>query len=139
MNTEDIKAIEAQIGIALPEFYRATMTNYPFPNDSFADEFLLPNSSSAVIANNEDPGEYPDVAQPFVIGGDGGEEIYFVDLAATTSQVFVYDMDTGKHTPHADDWAKYLDQIANTLKEIEEDEQAETERKANKKWWEFWK
>ena len=139
MTTDDIKSIETALGITLPEYYRATMLAYPFPADSFADEFLLPNSPAPVLANNQEPGEYPGIGRAFMIGGDGGEETYFIDVASGNSQVYVYDMETGKHVVRATEWTQYLDQVATTLREIEEDERAEVERKANRKWWEFWK
>jgi len=139
MNAQDIKTIEAKVGMALPEFYCATMLNYPFPVDSFAAEFLLPNDLARLLSDNEDPGNYPGIDKAFMIGGDGGEERYFIDLASTSSQVFAFDLETGIHTAKATDWQQYLDQIAASLREIEEDERLRAERKANKKWWEFWK
>lgn len=139
MTANDIKTIEAALGITVPEYYRTTMLAYPFPANSFADQFMLPNSPTPVLDNNQEPGEYPGIGSALVIGGDGGEETYFIDVASGKSQVFVYDMETGKHALRATEWAQYLDQVSAALREIEEDERAETERKANKKWWEFWK
>jgi hypothetical protein len=139
MTESDISKIESTLNVSLPEFYRTSMLSYPFLVDSFAAEFLLQNDPEPILECNQHPGDYPGISKPFVIGGDGGEELYFIDLAADSSQVFTFDMETGKHIAKARDWAEYLSQIESDLNEIEEDERAERERKANKKWWEFWK
>ena len=139
MKESDIRKIESALNVRLPEFYRATMLTYPFPADSFANEFLLPNDPKTILEYNQLSAEYPGIGKPFMIGSDGGEEMYFVDLAADSSQVFTFDIETGKHTPKAADWTKYLRQIEADLKEIKGDEKVEQERKANKKCWEFWK
>jgi len=139
MKESDIRKIESALDVPLPEFYRVTMLTYPFPADSFANEFLLPNDPKTILEYNQHSGEYPGIGKPFVIGSDGGEEMYYVDLAADSSQVFTFDIETGKHTPKAADWTMYLSQIEADLKEIKGDETVEQERKANKKCWEFWK
>jgi len=139
MTESDISKIESSLNVKLPEFYRRTMLSYPFPVDSFAEEFLLTNDTESVLESNQHPSEYEGIGRPFLVGSDGGEEIYFVDLAVNSSQVFTYEMETGKHVEKAKDWGEYLSQIESDLKEIEDDEKAERERKANKKWWEFWK
>ncbi|MHC4118417.1 MAG: SMI1/KNR4 family protein [Planctomycetota bacterium] len=139
MTESEINKIEASFNLTLPEFYKSTVLNYPFPPDSFADEFVLLNTPQSILEYNQDRGEYSDTGEPFVIGSDGGEEIYYLDLASDSSQVFTFDMETGKHHVKAKDWSDYLSQIEADLKEIEQDERAEQERKANKKWWEFWK
>jgi len=135
----EISKIEESFNLSLPEFYRSTMLSYPFSADSFAEEFLLPNNPQSILEYNQHSGEYTGIEKPFVIGSDGGEEMYFIDLASDSSQVFSFDMEAGKHNVKAKDWSDYLSQIEADLKEIEEDERAKQERKANKKWWEFWK
>ena len=116
------------------------MLNYPFPKDSFADEFMLVNNPGAVIGNNDkalietiDKG-----VKPFFIGSDGGEKLYYVDLNTKKSEVFVYYLETQKSKMQSKTWNNYLEDIKKTLKEIEEDERAMEERKKNKKWWQFW-
>ncbi len=140
MNLEDLKKIGNSIGITLPDYYKSTMLNYPFPKDSFADEFMLVNNPGAVIENNDkslieaiDKG-----VKPFSIGSDGGEELYYVDLNKEKSEVFVYYLETQKSEIQSKTWNDYLEDIKKTLKEIEEDEKAMEERKKNKNWWQFW-
>ncbi len=139
MIESDIRMIESSLNMLLPEYYRRTMLDYPFPANSFANEFLLPNDPEPIIDYNQGSGEHPGIGKLFIIGSDGGEELYFVDLTADNSCVFTFDMETGKHTTKASDWMEYLRQVENELKEIKENEKPERERKANKKWWEFGK
>ena len=115
------------------------MLNYPFSDDSFADEFLLPKDVDRILENNQGATEYLKIAKPFVVGSDGGEETYFIDLASDVSRVFTFDLEIGRYEQTASDWKEYLAQIRSELKEIEDDKSAEQKRKLNKKWWEFWK
>lgn len=122
MTTDDIRQIEIAIDAALPAFYTATMLTYPFPKDSFSDEFLLMNDLEVLLRENSRSTKYPGIGKAFLIGGDGGEEVYFIDTASRLSQVFVYDMEKGAHTVKARDWSEYLQQVQKTLHEIEADE-----------------
>ena len=139
MNESEIKKIEASLGFSLPEFYKSTMLIYPFPTDSFADEFLLPNNSLTIIEYNQPPCEHTDIGQPFVLGSDGGEELYFIDVSSGLSQVFVFDIETGEHNLKAKNWQDYLSIIEADSKNIAQEEKTEKERKSKKRGWEFWK
>jgi len=139
MTESDIKQLEAAAGAALPAFYTTTMRNYPFPRGSFADEFLLMNDLDGLLREIRQPARYPGIGKPFLIGTDGGEEVYLIDLASAQPQVFVYDMEKGAHTLKANNWDDYLQQVQSVLDEIDADERALAQRKANKRWWEFWK
>jgi cell wall assembly regulator SMI1 len=139
MTEADIKQIETALGVSLPPFYTATMRGYPFPQGSSADELMLVTKLDDVLRENSHPGNYPGIAEPFIIGSDGGEEVYLIDLAASQSQVFVYDVEKGAHSVKANTWPEYLGQVQAVLDEIAADKRAQAERKANKKWWELWK
>ncbi len=43
MTESDLETIESRLGFHVPGDCRTTALSYPFPSDSFADEFLLPN------------------------------------------------------------------------------------------------
>lgn len=139
MTEADIKQLEMAVGASLPPFYTGTMLSYPFPQGSFADEFMLMTDLDVVLRENRRPGNYPGITKPFLIGSDGGEEVYLIDLAASQPKVFVYDMEKGAHTVKANNWPEYLRQVQAVLDEIAEDERELAERKANKRWWELWK
>lgn len=139
MTEEELTQIESHLGLKLPEFYRSTMLNYPFPVNSFADEFLLTNYLEQVLELNHQPVECSGIGRPFLVGSDGGEELYYIDLQNLESPVYTLQLETGKHFQKAENWTQYLHRIEADLKEIEDDEQREQERKASKRWWEFWK
>ena len=138
MTEEEIKTIEKHLGFRLPELYRSTVLAYPFPENSFAAEFVLPNRAQEVIELSDAAFSSPDIGKPFFIGTDGGDEWYFVDALKEDSGVFVFELETGKHHPLTTNWSAYLDHIAKTHADIAADEESERQRKLKKKWWQFW-
>ena len=110
----------------------------PFEPDSFADEVMLPNRLDAVIDLSGAKFSSPEIGKSFFIGSDGGEEMYFVDASKPDSGVLVYEMKTGKHRSLVPTCAAYLDHIHTIHAEIVADEEADWQRKLNKKWWQFW-
>jgi hypothetical protein len=121
---EDIEYIESQLKIVLPEFFKSTLTRYPFPKGSIAEEFLLPHYPGVIISNN-DPSltqQIPVACEnPFFVGGDGGEELYFIDLNSSTGEVFVYSMETKTSQVYAESWRAYLDRISGSISAMEND------------------
>jgi hypothetical protein len=115
------------------------MLAYPFPLDSFADECLLPNDAERVIGLNRDAPTVRGIAHPFFIGDDGGEELYFVDLNTPDSPVYVFDLETGRHSVKATNWPTYLAQVHSDLADIEKDQVAERDKRSRKRWWQFWR
>ena len=71
----------------------------------------------------------------FVIGADGGEEVYFIDCSKDPSPVYVYELETGMTKVEAPNLDGYVQKCRDTELEIKRDE-AEM---ARKKWWQFWK
>lgn len=141
MNMNELEKIEKILKIKLPIFYKHTVLNYPFKKDSFADECLLPNDVNLVIKNNA--GSFIKMIMkqdimPFVIGCDGGEEVYYLNLNKETSEIFVSSCETNRSEVKFKSWDEYLKNIEKALKEIDEDERLIQERKKNKKWWQFW-
>jgi len=139
MTEEDFQAIEEHTGFQLPAYYRETMSNYPFAIDSFAGEFMLPDDPRTVIDMLEEGFSVNGFRAPFFVGSDGSEECYFVDASQPDSGVFVFEIETEKHRPLTPSWSGFLDHIRAALAEIAADEEAQRQRKLNKKWWEVWK
>jgi hypothetical protein len=139
MTEADLRQIEARLGFPLPAAFQSTVLSYPFPADSFADEFMLPSQAGEVVNMNVDGVPTAGIDRPLFVGSDGGEERYFVDAGRTASPVYVYELETGRHRVLVDSWGKYLDHIRDTLAEIAADEDREKQRKLTKRWWEFWK
>jgi len=138
MTEIDLKRIEKELGFAVPDYYRATMLNYPFGTDSFADDCMLPSRPDRVIELVGVDSHFDGIEQPFFVGTDGGEEWYFVDSSKPDSGVFVFQLETGKHESLSPSWNAYLEHIRAIDAEGAADEAAELERKRNKKWWQFW-
>ena len=75
----------------------------------------------------------------FLIGNDGGEERYYLDLKEPMSRVFRFHLETGELSPYAADIADYKAKIDQIDREIENDEKRAAERRKNAKWRELWK
>jgi hypothetical protein len=90
MTPSDLDRIEEVLGITLPEAYRATMGIYPFDSDSTASDCMLPNDAEWVINANRGldrhfllhhgKGRWVPTKNHLLIGTDGGEEYYYLDL-----------------------------------------------------------
>jgi hypothetical protein len=74
-----------------------------------------------------------------LIGGDGGEEQYYLDLESPTHPVLKFDLETGVLEEYAPDIDAYVSKVYEIDREIEEGERRVEERRRNAKWWEFWK
>ena len=133
MLSSELERIETQLGISLPEDYRSLMTAYPFAPSSFTAEVLLPDSADWLLASAGLVNDLP--ANSFIIGGDGGEESYFIDVSRQRSPVFVFDLETGKVWQKASSLSVYVEQCKDAIEQIHRDE----ERAAKKKWWQVWR
>lgn len=136
MESVDIKYIEEQLGIELPDFYVSTMLNYPFSEGSWGAEFSLCNDLRHIIDLN---GVFTQDDKSFSIGSDGGEYYYFIKLNGE-EKVYIFDLEgTDLHMSiEADSWTEYLMQIEKLHHEFHQEELRKLERKKNKKWWQFW-
>jgi hypothetical protein len=139
MQKTDLVKIENKFNIVLPDHYKEAMLDYPFPDNSYACECSLVNDIEYIIECNTDLTPYNALKQPFVIGGNGGELTYLMDLYDTKSKVYSYSVESDNIDSIAESWQAFIDLINSELEEIAEDEKAEEARKADKKWWEFWK
>ncbi|WP_407556767.1 SMI1/KNR4 family protein [Winogradskyella sp. 4-2091] len=135
MESTDIKHIEKQLGIELPEFYFKTMLDYPFSEDSFGAEFSLSNDPKYIIDIN---GVFTQEDESFSIGSDGGEFYYFIKLNGN-EKVYIFDLEGSKDhmSVVSESWSEYLTQIENLHDEFRQEKLNDLERKKNKKWWQF--
>ncbi len=136
MLQSDIRFIEEQLRIELPEFYINTMLHYPYPEDSFAAERSLSRSVEHLIRLNA---VFENTPGCFAIGSDGGEFIYFLRLGED-EKVYIYNHErSDEHrTVEAETWEDYLRNLQAVHEEILQDELKMTERRKNRKWWQFW-
>jgi len=135
MTQEELKEIEVKLEIELPKFYIETMLNYPFDENSFGYDFMLPNSSKTLETCNI----FPKNDNRFIVGSDGGEHIYYIRLNGEET-VYIFDLEQSKlhNSIEAKTWEDYLNNIRKIDQEILEDEKRYEEQNKNKKWWQFW-
>lgn len=136
MIQSDIDTIQEKLGIDLPSFYIDTMLTYPFPKNSFGEEFMLTNSVEILLDCNV---VFSKEDKCFAVGTDGGEFIYYIKLNGEET-VYIFDMEKSDshNSVEASSWKIYLESITKVHQEIEDDERLEAERKKYKKWWQFW-
>ncbi len=109
MTENDLQKLESALGHTLPEYYRATMFAYPFPSDSEAAAYSLDNNPTTLLRNQIPKLTLPGIAKMFCIGGDGSEEVFFIDAENPDSTVYVYDMEAGTHRVLCKDWPQFLE------------------------------
>lgn len=143
MTSHELVALERALGITLPAAYRATMERYPFAPDSEPAEWSLPDDAARIEALNLQhrrmqfrSGPWPETA--FVIGEDGGEVAYVLDLARTPAVVQEFSLETGQFTDRTADWSAWLAELAAEQRELAADQAAMSEAYRRKKWWQFW-
>lgn len=136
MLASEIKIIEKELDIKLPDFYIQTMLNYPYPDDSFAAELTLCNNVEGIISNNS---IFEKKQNCFAVGSDGGEFIYFIRINEG-EKVYIYDFEQSDKSLsiEAESWYEYLRNLEEIDKRILEDELKMAAKKRNKKWWQFW-
>jgi hypothetical protein len=133
MTDSDLQRIERELSLKLPADYRSLMLSYPFPPDSFTAENMLPDNAARLLESAGGRDNLP--PRSFIIGNDGGEEIYFIDTSRQQSPVFVFDLETGEIKEYAPTLEAYIQKCRDTDAQILRDEEA----MAKKKWWQFWK
>jgi hypothetical protein len=140
---EDLDRVEQALDVRLPPEYRAALLEYPLPRDPHStDLWLVDDPDELVRANEIFRGALlrgrPWPQHYFYVGGDGGEESYFLDLDRTPAPVVVYDIELGTFTELAPDLPTWLDTLRRELEAIAEDERRMAEAWGRKKWWQFW-
>ena len=137
MTPAALRHIEQTLKVVLPEYYRQTLLDYPFPADSFAAELTLPTEIDAILLNNT---RFPPEDQRFVVGSDGGEEVYFILPGESPERVYVHQLETSNDPSlvYAHSWAEFLRILTEQEAEIRQDELATEQRKRDTKWWQFW-
>ena len=91
----------------LPSDYKALLEAHPFPPKSYAWNYLLVGDADLLISL----ARVRDVLPPhsFLIGADGGESLYFIDLSRDMSPVFEFDGETRKVTEKSPDLLAFVE------------------------------
>lgn len=104
MNLEDIKTIEENLNISLPESYKQTIQNYPFDESFNVVKDYLGNNSKNIIDLNLHyrKNGYQGKAWPerfYIIGKMSGENIFFINLEDVNSETIYFLSDEDKYNP----------------------------------------
>src|SRR5437867_2513021 len=83
MTPSDIQRIEQELDIILPSDYKALLEGYPFPANTYISDYLLLGDADVLIAAARVFTWLP--PNSFVIGRDGSESTYFIDLSRESS------------------------------------------------------
>lgn len=139
MTKHELNKVESLFALKLPQQYRALMLNYPFVDDSWANDCAMPNDPQIVIEMNKDKsflGKFTqEPSRYFQIGSDGGEFYYYIDLQNPDCPVYAADLETGSFSQEASDFKIWVQQLNNADEEIRLD-RIEMSRK---RWWQFWR
>lgn len=143
MRADDLDRIEAALGIRLPPDYRALMLDYPFRPDPDSTSLWLLDDPEAVVEETlrmraAPPSGAPRPLDLVHIGGDGGEELYFLDVSREPAPVLAWDLETGELARRAADLPTWVDELRRELRSIEADEEAMAARARGRRWWQFW-
>jgi hypothetical protein len=143
MVSEDLDRIERELGIRLPGEYRALILTYPMALGASGPDYELLDDPAELVAVNRrfrEQGFFglPWPAHFFCFGGDGSGNEYYLDLRKDPSPVYFADHEG---TLYSEQWPSLDAWLAERLREQAEWEaeaRQRAERKAHKRWWQFW-
>ena len=146
MTQDEIQEIERALSIELPAAYVDVMCPYLFAPHSSLAEYGLPDSKEWLIQVNQGlrADGWNGAAWPldfFVIGHDGGECCYFVDVSQDDGEVYIIsreDRDLADAAVYALTLKAFVDAELEAEEEFGETLRREERRGAAKKWWELW-
>ena len=143
MHATDLQRIEQALGLALPAAYRAAMLAYPFPPTHEAAELWMPDDAALVIEMNRPGAERRLAGTPWpshlvVIGSDGGEEDFVVDVREAAAPVLAHERESGEVRALAPDFAAWLAMLREWQEEIDRDDAAMRSASRRRRWWQFW-
>jgi len=143
LTASDLDRIERELAIRLPANYRALVINYPAALGPSGPDYELLDDPQQLIDINKLYRAQGFFGMPwpehyYSIGGDGSGNDYYLDLRVEQSPVYFADHEGSIYSeqwPSLDAW---LAERVKERREWEQEERQRQERKAAKKWWQFW-
>ena len=143
MVSDDLDRIEHELTIRLPGNYRALILTYPHGLGPSGPDYELLDDPAQIVELNRYYREHGFFGMPwpahfFSFGGDGSGNAYYLDLRKEPSPVYFADHEG---TLYSEQWPSLEVWLAEMIKEqseLEAEERQRAERKAHKRWWEFW-
>lgn len=149
MKPEDIQLIETALGLKLPDSYVEVVLNYPCPEIADVCESGLFSDPLWVIQVNQEHrrGGWFGMDWPphfFAIGDDGCGDTYFM-VIGKDDRVYFADHECGpsfetelEDCASSESVQEHVEKELDLVRELEEEEMRQAERRKNKKWWQFW-
>jgi hypothetical protein len=144
MTPDAFSRIEQAFGVALPEWYRLRVLDYPF---SKPEDGLHHDEESIVRANEELRRDgwfgFPWPQEFFVIGDTGFGDSYFIVTSTGDRRIFIADHEGGP-APSIDKLSEMaqadtLDEHVRAIQEnLADAAQQAVGRRPSKKWWQYW-
>ena len=146
MTPKDIQEIESAFSIALPRAYVDAVCPYSFPPESSLANYALLDSKDWLIRLNQElrTNGWKGVNWPqhyFVIGYDGGECYYFVDVRQADTEVNIISKegcDIEDAEVYAPTLTDFVDADLEADEEFDEAVRKDESPRETKEWWELW-
>jgi len=143
LTASDLDRIERELALRLPANYRALVINYPDALGPSGPDYELLDDPQQLIDINKLYRAQGFFGMPwpehyYSIGGDGSGNDYYLDLRVEPSPVYFADHEGSIYSeqwPSLDAW---LAERVKERREWEQEERQRQERRARKKWWQFW-
>ena len=143
VTSDGLDRVEHELGVRLPSDYRALVLTYPVGLGESGADYELLDDPEQLIATNRMLREQGFFGLPwpphfFSFGGDGSGNEYYLDLRLEPSPVYFADHEG---TLHSESWPSLEAWLSDRLKERTEweaEERRRANRKAAKRWWQFW-
>lgn len=134
-----VTLLERELSISLPEQYRSAMLEYPFPAGSVGEEMLVSDVEWLLRRNRSDnctsiggkrrQQESPGLSEGlFLIGSNGGELEYYLQLNERPGAVMEYSLETHRLSEFAATFSQYLERIRQLDAELRTEEALGEER-----------
>lgn len=122
MPTDSVALLERELAVALPEQYRSALLAYPFAAGSVGEEMLVADvewlrernraNDRAFAPGSSGRQSLPGLAEGLLlIGIDGGELQYYLDLNSSANAVMEYSLETRRLSEFAASFPQYLARI----------------------------
>lgn len=146
MTPKDIQEIETTFSIALPQAYVDAICPYSFPSESSLANYAMLDSKEWLVELNQrlrtngwNGADWPQ--HYFVIGYDGGECYYFLDVSQNDTKVFIISKegcDIGDAEVYAPTLTDFIDADLEADEEIDDAVHRDDSHRESKEWWELW-
>jgi hypothetical protein len=129
MATGPVSLLERELSVSLPEQYKSALLAYPFAAGSVGEEMLVADvqwllernraNNPAFASRGPDKQAMPGLAQGLLlIGIDGGELQYYLNVNSSTNAVMEYSLETQQLSEFAASFGHYLERIRQIDAEI---------------------